>query len=79
MAHARHTTPVIRSERAAKSGQAKNYAAYFLWQVWEDGIIMGHGGAWYGVVGTLVGRLTPPSRMGKKGKGKKGNPKVGTD
>ena len=26
--------------------------------------------AWYGVVGTFVGRLTPPSRMGKKGKGK---------
>ena len=36
VAHARHITPVIRSERATKSGQAK-LCSLLLWEVWEDG------------------------------------------
>lgn len=64
---------MIRSERAAKSGQAKNYAAYltFCGKCGKMGLSWGMGGRGLVVVGTLVARLTPPSPMGRWENGKK--------
>ena len=64
VAHARHITPVIRSERATKSGQAK-LCSLLLWEVWEDGIMAGF---CFVLVGWQGGRPRRPRLWGKREK-----------
>ena len=69
MAHARHITPVIRSERATKSGQAKlcSLLLWEVWEVWEDGIMAGFCFSFGRVVGHAA--LAYGKKVGKIKKG----------